>query len=358
MKVRNLSVIAIFSLIVVLLVSCAPPAVQPAAAPAPTQAPAAEPTKAPVAEPTKAPEPAAATVKVALLTYGLVTGDPWNSLGVEGMERAKKDFGIQTALTDNLTPPDFEAAMRDYASQGYNLVIGHSFGFGDSAKAITNDFPNTFFTINTGAVSDARVASFNLQDQQNGYLTGALAAMVNETGTIGILGGMDYASVIKEINGYIDGAKAVKPDIKILVGYVGSWDDAGKAQELAQAMIEQGADVLSHKAGGSGVGVVKAAEAAGKWVINDVTTCMETAPKACLTSTDLKFDNVVHNTVKLYIEKKLEGKIYNWGIAEDAVELGPINSAVPKEYVDEVMALRQDILDGKLVVEEKWAPGW
>ena len=328
------------------LVSCAAPAAQP---PAPTSAPA----------PTTAPAPAAADKsKVALLTYGLVTGDPWNALGYDGLKKAEKELGVQTALTDNLQPAGFEAAMRDYASQGYNLVIGHSFGFGDSAKAITNDFPNTFFTVNTGAVADTRVASFNLQDQQNGYLSGALAAMTSKTGVLGILGGLDYPSVIKEINGFVDGAKAVNPNIKVLVGYVGSWDDPAKAQELAKSMIEQKADVLSHKAGGSGVGVIKAAEAAGVWAINDVATCMETSPKACLTSTDLKFDNVVFNTVKLYQDKKLEGKIYNWGIADNAVDLGPINPAVPKDITDKIMALRQQILDGKLVVEEKWAPGW
>jgi basic membrane protein A len=352
-KHRVLFAAAVLAVLVLSVTSCAPAA--PTAAPAPQ-----EPTAAPAA-PTAVPPTAAPAVekaKVALLTYGLVTGDPWNALGYAGLQKAEKDLGVQIALTDNLTPPNFEGAMRDYASQGYNLIIGHSFGFGDPAKAMTKDFPNTFFTVNTGAVSDERVASFNLQDQQNGYLTGALAAMVNKTGTIGILGGMDYPSVIKEINGYIDGAKAINPNIKVLVGYVGSWDDPAKAQELAKSMIEQGADVLSHKSGGSGVGVVKAAEAAGIWAINDVATCMETAPKACLTSTDLKFDNVVYNTVKMYLDKKLEGKIYNWGIADNAVDIGPINSAVPKETVDKITALRQQILDGKLVVEEKWSPTW
>ncbi len=348
-KTRFLSIIGLM-IALSFLVSCVAPAAQ---APAPTAAPVA----ASAPEPTAAPA-AAEKTKVALLTYGLVTGDPWNALGYDGLKKAEKELGVQIALTDNLQPAGFEAAMRDYASQGYNLVIGHSFGFGDSAKAITADFPNTFFTVNTGAVADARIASFNLQDQQNGYLTGALAAMVSKTDVIGILGGFDYPSVIKEINGYVDGAKAVKPNIKILVGYVGSWDDPAKAQELAKSMIEQKADVLSHKAGGSGVGVIKAAEAAGVWAINDVAPCMETAPKACLTSTDLKFDHVVFNTVKLYADKKLEGKLYNWGIADDAVDIGAINSAVSKDIVDKVMALRQQIVDGKLVVEEKWAPGW
>jgi basic membrane protein A len=343
-KFRFLPVLTLLVVVSILMASCAAPA-----APAPAATSAPQPTAAPAA---------ADKIKAALLTYGLVTGDPWNALGYDGLKKAEKELGVQIALTDNLQPAGFEAAMRDYASQGYNLVIGHSFGFGDSAKAITNDFPNTFFTVNTGAVSDARVASFNLQDQQNGYLTGALAAMVSKTGVIGILGGFDYPSVIKEINGFVDGAKAINPDIKILVGYVGSWDDPAKAQELAKSMIEQKADVLSHKAGGSGVGVVKAAEAAGAWAINDVATCMETSPKACLTSTDLKFDNVVFNTVKLYQDKKLEGKLYNWGISDNAVDIGPINSAVPKETVDKIMALRQQIVDGKLVVEEKWAPGW
>jgi basic membrane protein A and related proteins len=305
--------------------------------------------------PTQTPQP---SMKVALLTYGLVTGDPWNALGYAGLNQAKVSLGVQTALTDNLTPPDFEAALRDYASQHYNLVIGHSFGFGDPAMTVAKDFPDTFFAIVTGAVSAANVASFNLQDQENGYLTGALAAKVSKTGTIGILGGFDYPSVIKEINGFYDGAMAVNPNIIVLVGYVGSWDDPAKAQELAQAMIDNGADVLSHKAGGSGLGVLKAAETAGVWAINDVATCMETAPTACLTSTDLKFDRVVLKTIEMYQQGSLEGKIYSWGIKDDGVDIGTINAKVSKDIVDSIMAMRQQIIDGTLVVPEKWDPGW
>lgn len=309
-------------------------------------------------EPTEAPQPTAVPMKVALLTYGLVTGDPWNALGNEGLNQAKAQLGVEIALTDNLTPPDFEAALRDYASQNYNLVIGHSFGFGDPALLVAKDFPNTFFTINTGAAAAANVASFNMQDQENGYLSGALAALVSKTGTIGILGGFDYPSVIKEINGFYDGAKAINPDIKVLVGYVGSWDDPAKGQELAMAMIDGGADVLSHKSGGSGLGVMKAAEAAGVWAINDVATCKESAPNWCLTSTDIKFDRVVLKTVELYQQGKLEGKIYNWGIKDEAVDLGPISDKVPQAVVDQIMALRQQIVDGTLVIAEEWAPGW
>lgn len=303
-------------------------------------------------------EMTASDVKVALLTFGLVTGDPWNALGYDGLQQAEEKFGVSTALTDNLTPPDFEGAMRDYASQDYNIVIGHSFGFGDSALAINEDFPNTFFTINTGAASADNVASFNMQDQENGYLTGALAALMSESGTIGILGGFDYPSVIKEINGYVDGAKSINPDIEILVGYVGSWDDPAGGQELAVAMIENGADVISAKAGGSGLGVYQAAEEAGAWAISDVATCQEVAPNACLSSTDIRFDNVVLKTVELYLNDELEGKIYNWGIADGAVDVGPIHKDVPKEHVDQIMDLRQQIIDGELTVPEKWEPGW
>jgi basic membrane protein A len=301
---------------------------------------------------------APAKTKVALLTYGLVTGDPWNAVAYDGLKRSEKELGAQIALSDNLTPDGFEAAFRDYGSQGYNLVIGHSFGFGDSAKVVTRDFPNVFFAVITGAVADSHLASFNLQDQENGYLTGALAAMVTKTNVLGILGGADYPSVDKEINGFIDGAKSVKPDIKILVGFVGSWDDSSKARELAQAMIEQKADVLSAKTGGAGMGVLKAAEAGGVWGINDVATAMQTFPKACLTSTDLKFDNVVYGMVKLYQTNQLEGKIYKWGISSGAVDIGPINKAVPKATVEKIMALRKQIVSGALVIPEKWQKTW
>lgn len=297
-------------------------------------------------------------VKVAILFSGLVTGQPWNSRAYEGLLKAKDEYGVEVSYTDNLSDADMEAAFRDYASQGYKIVIGHSFGFNDAAVAASKDFPDTVFAVTVGSASSDNVAAVKLKEQENSYLAGVLAALVSKTGTLGMIGGFEYPSIVMPFNAFFEGAKSINPNIRVVDAYVGSWQDPAKGQELAASMIENGADVIFHKAGGSGIGVSKAAEAAGVWSVPEVSSCMQEAPKACLTSQDAVFEKVVPYLIGLYIDGGFKGGVYEWGIKEGAVDLGPINSAVPQEHVDRVMQIRQQILDGTLTVPEEYEPAW
>jgi basic membrane protein A len=314
------------------------------AAPAPTEAPA--PTTAP-AEP----------VKVALVMIGLVTGDPWNYRAVEGLERAKNELGVETAVTENVAFADLESVLRNYASSGFDLVIGHNAPWGEPAMAIAGDFPETFFVVNANRVSNGEnVASVNPLFTQNGYLSGALAALMSESGTVGAITGFDYAST--DINNFWRGAKETKPDIEVLVGFTGSWDDPAAGKEQALSMVESGADVLANKAGGSGAGILEAALEKDVWFINDTISCADAAPDNCLAATATAYEDQVFRIVQMFVNGELEPKVYDWGISEGIVDLAPIHADVPQDVRDQVADLRQQMVDGELVVPDVVEPLW
>jgi len=53
---------------------------------------------------------------------------------------------LEIAYTDNLfNVPDAAAAIRDYASKGYDIVIAHGSQYGSSVQGIAPDFPKTTF---------------------------------------------------------------------------------------------------------------------------------------------------------------------------------------------------------------------
>ena len=82
--------------------------------------------------------------KVAYLPCGRVNDQSWSQAGYEGILAAKKELGVEASYSESVSPADIEAAARDYASRGYNLVLLHCATFMDAGLKVSSDFPKTF----------------------------------------------------------------------------------------------------------------------------------------------------------------------------------------------------------------------
>ena len=86
------------------------------------------------------PEPVAAEdISVALLLPGSIGDAGWNANAFKGLQEIEAE-GIETAYTESVPVPDIEAAFRGYAEEGYTLIIGHGFEFGEPALKVAPDF--------------------------------------------------------------------------------------------------------------------------------------------------------------------------------------------------------------------------
>ena len=75
-------------------------------------------------------------LKVALLMSGAANDQGWNQTAYEGAQKACDKYGCELAYTENLEAADISAAFADYASAGYDVVIGHGYEFGDPALEV------------------------------------------------------------------------------------------------------------------------------------------------------------------------------------------------------------------------------
>ena len=111
---------------------------------------------------------------------------------------------------------------------------------------------------------------------------------------------MDIPLIRKFACGYVQGVKSVNPDIQVFQNMTGdtgaAWNDPVKGGELAKAQIEQGADVVYHAAGGTGMGVLQAAADAGKLGIGVDSNQNYLHPGMVLTSMLKRVDNAVYNS--------------------------------------------------------------
>ncbi len=332
---RGFVVVLVVIAIVSLLGACVPP---PTVAPAPAATPAEK-------------------MKVAMLMAVSCDDTGWGSSACDGMEQARKEFdNVEISISERVAIPDAETAMRDYAERGYDLIIGHGFQFGDAAKVVAAEYPDTLFAVYAGNVTGDNLASIDPKNHETGYLAGIVAGSMTKTKKIGAIGGMDIPTVVRVLEGYCQGAQSVDPAIECLYAYVDSWDDIQKGKEAAVAMINAGADVFFHDASFVGVGMIQAAAEHDAYAIGFATDQRDVAPGTVLTSAFDGIDKSMTMMVDMLLKGELKGGMVRPGMTDGIFELGPYDEQVPQAVRDQVEQAKKDIASGKIAVEEVLVP--
>ncbi|MBF24831.1 MAG: hypothetical protein CML18_14980 [Pusillimonas sp.] len=201
-------------------------------------------------------------LKVALVLPGSVTDGTFNSAAAEGIKKAQEKYpNLQVSIRENTQVAEAQEALSSYARDGYDIVIGHGFQFADPAKRIHKRFPDTWFIINTAKVAEApNLASFDNRWGDAGYIAGAVAALLTESGKIGNIPAIPVPVIQEYDEGFKRGAARINPDIEVVSAFVGSFSDIAKAKEITTSMIDSGADVVSAIGNENVVGTLQAAK--------------------------------------------------------------------------------------------------
>lgn len=292
-------------------------------------------------------------LKVALCVTGAINDMGWCQSAYEGLILVKEELGCEVAFTENVGAADMAATFTDYAANGYDVIIGHGFQFGDPALEVGELYPDVKFICIESEAAAENVASYVMKCEEAGYLEGMLAASMSKTGKLGFIGPIQGASLVKIMNGYEDGAKEVNPDIEVQTAWTGSFTDTALAKEAATAMIESGADVIGHCANECGTGAINAAAEAGVYATGDSYDQNSLAPETILTSAIYNVPQLIKVAVEDIMNDNFEGTVKQLGMAEGIVELAPyhtLEAEIPAEVrtlIDEKAAA---IISGEFVV--------
>lgn len=301
--------------------------------------------------------------KVGLVTdVGGINDRSFNQMAYEGLQRAAKELGVTVNVIQSKKMEDYVPNLTNFAQQGYNLVIAVGFMMHDAVEEVSQKFPDTKFLIIDSEVTDRpNVSSAMFKEEQVGYLVGAMAGLMEKekvgkvkgTNTIGVVGGMQIPPVDRFIAGYQQGAKAVNPDIKILINYTNNFDDPATGKQMALTQISQGAEIIFQVAGGTGDGVIKAAQEKNVYAIGVDADQSYLAPDHVLTSAVKRVDVATYNVIKDTLNGNFKSGIVYFDLKNDGVGIGKVNKDVPQSIIDKVNQLAQDIKDGKITVSDK-----
>ena len=279
-----------------------------------------------------------------------------------GAEKFTKDTGIEFRDFEIQNDAQREQGLRKFARDGFSPIVAVGFSQASAVEKVAAEFPDTKFAIIDMVVDKPNVQSIVFKEQEGSFLVGLLAAKASKTGKVGFVGGMDIPLIRRFACGYVQGVKYGNASATVLQSMTGTtgaaWNDPVKGGELAKSQIDQGADVIYHAAGGTGVGVLRAAAEAGKLGIGVDSNQNGMFPGKVLTSMLKRVDNATYNTF-------LAAKNGTWkagfavnGLKEDGVgwALDDNDKAlITPDMQKAADAAKADIVSGKIEVHDYMA---
>jgi len=324
----------------------APAATEEAAPAATEEAPAATEEAAP-AEP----------FRVAVVMPSAINDLAFSQSMYDALMRIQEEMGgpeaFEVVYSENMfVVDDAAAAIRDYASQGFNLVIAHGSQYGSSLQEIAPDFPETSFAWGTtvDTFGQPNIFAYEAASQEGGYVNGVVAASLSQSGVIGVVGPIETGDAKLYVDGFKAGVAATKPEVTVNVNYIGSFSDVALASEAATTHIAAGADAMTGTAQ-MVVGAIGKAEESNVLWFGTQSNQTSLAPSIVVASQVYHWEVMLAEMIGLINEGTLGGQSFTANLANggEVIEFNA-DYALP----DDVKALAettiQGIVDGTITI--------
>ena len=301
----------------------------------------------------------------AVLCVGLVTDvgeiddKSFNQSAWEGVQLAVAEFGAFTKYVETKDAKDYASNIGLFADKSYDVIVTVGFAMGDATIAAAGEYPEIDFVgVDQGQWGGeiANVAGLIFPEDNAGFLAGALAAQISETGTIAAVLGTDLVPpVVAFKEGYEAGALYINPDINLISTYhPGGMDVAFVDPEwgatTAKQALDQGADVVFGAGGKTGNGaLIEVASNEGAFCIGVDSDQWETVPEAhpCLITSAMKLITPgVFNLITASTAGEFPAGNYfgTTGLAS----FHDFDADVPQEVKDKLAEIDAGLIDGSI----------
>nr|WP_325254155.1 BMP family ABC transporter substrate-binding protein [Amylibacter sp.] len=279
------------------------------------------------------------------------TGDfGWTHEHDIGRKAIEAQFGdkVETTYVESVPESaDSERVMTQMALSGHKLIFATSFNYMDHVMNVAKKFPDVKFEHATGFKRDANVSTYSARFYEGRAVIGHIAGHMTKTNTIGYIASYPIPEVIRGINSAYLAAKAVNPEVKFKVVWAFTWFDPGKEADAANALIEQGADVImQHTDSTAPMSEMK--KHPGIIGFGQASDMAQFAPEPRVSS-------IIDNWSPYYIARTqamLDGtweSTDTWdGIKQGMVKIGEMTDTIPAEVKASAQALADQIAAGEV----------
>jgi basic membrane protein A len=259
------------------------------------------------------------------------------------------DYGYNRAMKDGLTemtraipgtklleaenvPESAEAEriMEGMIQQGAKLIFATSFGHQQFAFNLAKKHPDVYFEHAGGWMQAPNFGNFFGATQAAWYPMGVAAGKMTKSNTLGFVAGVPIGFVVGNINAFALGARSVNPKAEVRVVVTGSWSDKAKEAAAANALIDQGADVVTMHVD-SPATIIQTTEGRGAMSIGfQSIEAAQLAPKGWITGLGFTWGPFMTATAKSVIDGTFKPAMVRQGLGEGMMTVAPFGAAVPE----------------------------
>jgi basic membrane protein A len=299
-------------------------------------------------EETTAPAEDYSMVKAAVV-YITTPGDKgWSYMHDQGIAQMESELGIEVTRLE-LVPEGAEAvAVFDkLARDGYNLIMGTSFGYMDPMLEVAAKYPNVCFQHASGYKTADNMGNYFGAMEEARYLSGIAAASSSKSGKLGYVAAFPIPEVLRGINAFTLGARSVNPAATVQVAWTSTWYDPAVEKEAAQSLLAAGADVLAQHQDSPATGEA-AKEAGAKWVGYNSDVAAADFPDTWLTSPKWNWGPHYVKLGKDVAAGICDNSPYYGTMVDGMITLGTFGSSVSQATQDLIAEKAAAIIDGSL----------
>jgi len=354
------SAITVLVLLSLILSACQQATPTPAPATQPPPPPATEPPPTQPPPPTEPPAPGVVESVCLVTDVGRVNDGTFNQFAYEGMVRAAEEFGLDNTFIETQAQTDYATNINTCVSEGFDVIVTVGFLIADATLEAATANPDVFFIGVDQFFVDhpSNLVGIQYREDQGGFLAGALAAMMTESGTVAGVYGIDIPPVVKFRNGFEQGAKSLDSSINLLGVYIDDFVAPDRGASAAEQFLGEGADVIFGAGGPTGSGGIKRAAEEGIWVIGVdqdeyfTTFGSGTTPGAdkLISSAVKRVDLGVYDQIYGFLTgTDAGGGLYILDAANGGITYAPSHdAAVPQDVLDRLEAIRLGLASGAI----------
>jgi len=288
-------------------------------------------------------------LKVGFVYVGPVGDLGWtyqHDLGRKAID-AEIDDDVVTSYVESVPEgADAERVMTQMALGGAKLIFTTSFGYMDPTINVAKKFPDVKFEHATGYKRADNVSTYSARFYEGRTVIGHIAGHMSKTGVIGYIASFPIPEVVRGINAAYLAAKAVNPDVKMKVIWVFTWFDPGKEADAANALIEQGADVIMQHTDSPAAMTI--AEEKGIYAFGQASDMMQFGPNARLSSIIDDWDPYYISRVKAVLDGTWVSTDTWDGIGPGMTGIGAFSDKIPADVRASAQAIVDALADGSM----------
>lgn len=279
-------------------------------------------------------------LRVAMVLPGLITDEAFNQYTYEGMMRAAGDFNLDTAYVEEVAQDEQIEVIRQFAQQGYDIIIGQGGQFGEALMTVAQEYPDQDFIFSvatdTGGIPNLTAATVSYSHA--GYIAGVMACHTTKNNKVAIVLGEWYDPHRQMEASFYKAVETCGKDIEASAVATGSWSDVNKAREASLALIADGYDVLVPCLDAAYVGVLSAAQdSEDVMIVGTVIDMSPVAPDVVVGSALFDWNELGYQEAS---GELTDGKVHILGIPEGGIGYvtNDLLSPEGKAAVDEAVA--------------------